>query len=110
MRFRIPPHLKETVTVMRESAVERGELITVAEDVTCQISLGRDRVHLVSGVPVKQSDLRSDSVVLLEVPNIEITEGDILVRSDGSELKVHDVRFLSGGHVMLLEINNVAIP
>ena len=110
MRFRIPPHLKETVTVKRESAFERGELITVAENVKCLVSPGRDLVRLASGVPVKQSDLRSDWTVLLEKPNLEITDGDFLVRSDGSELKVHDARRLENGAVMLLEISNVTVP
>lgn len=110
MRFRIPLHLKETVTVKRASAFDRGGLITVAENVKCLIAPGRDLVHLESGVPVKQSDLRSDWTVLLEKPNLEITEGDFLVRADGSELKVHGVRSLSNGHVMLLEINNVTVP
>ena len=110
MRFRIPPHLKESVTVKRDSAFEQGALITVAEGVKCMVTPSRELVHLESGVPIKQTDLRSDSAVLLEKPNIEITEGDFLVRSDGSELKVHGRRFLSGGHVMLLETNNVSVP
>lgn len=106
MRFRIPPHLKETVTVMRESAFERGTLITVAEGVKCQIAPSKDLVHLESGVPVKESDW----TVLLEQPNEDITDGDFLVRSDGSELKVHGVRHLKNGHVMLLEISDVTVP
>ena len=110
MRFRIPPHLKERVTVKRDSAYESGALITVAETVACLIVPGRDLVHLESGVSVKQSDLRSDWTVLLETPNPAISEGDFLLRADGSELKVHGVRRIGDGQVMLLEINNVTIP
>ena len=110
MRFRIPPHLKESVTVKRESAFERGALITVAAGVKCMVTPSRELVHLESGVPIKQTDLRSDSAVLLEVPNKAISDGDIVVRSDGSELKVHGRRFLSGGHVMLLETSQVSVP
>lgn len=108
MRFRIPPHLKETVTVKRESAFERGALVTIAEGVKCMVTPSRELVHLGDGVPVKQTDLRSDSAVLLEVPNADITEGDLILRSDGSELQVYGVRPL--GYVMLLETNNVAVP
>ena len=108
MRFRIPLHLKETVTVKRESAFERGALVTIAEGVKCMVTPSRELVHLESGVPVKQTDLRSDSAVLLEVPNADITEGDLILRSDGSELQVYGVRPL--GYVMLLETNNVAVP
>ena len=110
MRFRIPLHLKETVTVKRESAFERGVLVTIAENVKCMVTPSRELVHLVWGVPVKQTDLRSDSAVLLEVPNGDITEGDLLLRSDGSELQVYGVRSLSNGHVMLLETNNISVP
>lgn len=108
MRFRIPSHLKEVVTVKRESAFQRGAWVTVAEGIKCMVAPSRELVHLEAGVPIKQTDLRSDSAVLLEVPNAEITEGDLLLRSDGSELKVHGMRTL--GHVMLLETNNVSVP
>ena len=110
MRFRIPPHLKETVTVKRESAFERGELLTVAADVKCMVIPSRELVHLASGVPIKQTDLRSDSAVLLEVPNDAISDGDVIVRSDGSELQVYGTRAMRGGHVMLLETNQVSVP
>ena len=114
MRFRIPPHLKETVNVMRESAFERGETETVAEGVKCLIAPGKDLVHLESGVPVQESDW----IVLLELPNSAIAQGDFLVFEEGSggdfpegaELKVHGIRSLKNGHVMLLEINDVTVP
>ena len=110
MRFRIPPHLKESVTVQRESALARGALTTVASAVKCMVMPSRELVQLQWGVPIKQTDLRSDSAVLLEVPNADITEGDVVVRADGSELKVYGVRSLRGGQVMLLETNNVSLP
>lgn len=114
MRFRIPPHLKETVNVMRESAFERNNPEPVAEGVKCMIAPGKDLVHLESGVPVQESDW----IVLLELPNSAITEGDFLVFAEGSggdfpegtELKVHGIRSLKNGHVMLLEINDVTVP
>ena len=91
---------------MRESAFERGKIITVAEDVKCQIAPGGDVVRLESGVPVQASDW----TVLLEQPNEDITEGDFLVRSDGSELKVAGVRHLENGVVMLLDITDMRVP
>ena len=33
MRFRIPPQLKETVTVVRQDAFVRNQEMTIAEDV-----------------------------------------------------------------------------
>lgn len=109
MRFRIPPHLKETVTVIRFSAYERDGEETIATDVKCMVTPGRALVRLESGVPIKQSDLRSDLAVLLEKPNSDIAEGDVLRRSDGSELQVYDVRSLRGGGVMLLETNSISV-
>ena len=108
MRFRIPPALKETLTVLRRSAFERGDETVIAENVVCLVLPGRDLVSLDGGIPIKQSDLRSDWTVLLERPNPAIHEGDFLSRPDGSELQVFGIRRLGG--VMFLEINNVAIP
>ena len=110
MRFRIPPHLKETVTVKRESAFERDELVTIAEGIKCMVMPSRALMHLEAGVPIKQAAGRSDSGVLLEVPNADITEGDLLLRSDGSELQVCGVRSMQGGQVMLLETSRVSVP
>ena len=107
MRFRIPPALKETVTVVRESAFKRDEETTIAENVVCQVQPGRDLIDVESGVPIKRSDLRTDWTVLLEKPNSDIIEGDFLRRLDGSELQVYGVRQI--GDVMLLEINNAGV-
>ena len=108
MRFRIPPELKEQLRVIRRSAFERSEETVIAENVVCMVFPGRDLVGLDGAIPVKQSDLRSDWTVLLERPRPEIQEGDFLYRADGTELQVFGTRLL--GRVMLLEINNVAIP
>ena len=107
MFFRIPPSLKEFITVVRPSAFERGVEAVIASDVACLVIPGRDLVSLASGVPIKQSDLRSDWTVLLERPDTDIAEGDFLRRSDGSELQVYGIRRL--GSVMLLEINNEVV-
>ena len=108
MRFRIPPQLKEPLTVVRRSATERNVETVIAENVVCMVLPGRDLVILDDGIAVKQSDLRSDWTILLERPNPDISEGDFLYRSDGSELQVFGTRRV--GNVMFLEINNVAIP
>ena len=126
MRFRIPPQYKRIATVKRESAYDRS-LDVIAEDIVCSVQPGRDRVHLDNfGVPIRQSDLRANWTVLLEVPNKAITEGDILfipdLNPDGTqrldangnpvidELKIYNVRYIKGGTVMRLEINNAEIP
>ena len=117
MRFRIPPQYRRIVTVKRESAYGYRQLEVIAENVVCSVQPGRDRVHLDNfGVPVRQSDLRANWTVLLEVPNPNITEGDILFLLDakgnetGEELKIYNVRCIKGGTVMRLEINNAEIP
>ena len=104
MRFRIPPQLKETVTVVRQDAFDRSQEITVATDVVCLIAPERDVVRLTGGVAVGGTGWEA----LLEKPNDDITDGDILRRADNSELTVHRVRPL--GDTMLLELRGDAIP
>ena len=104
MRFRIPPQLKEKVTVVRQDAFERSREITVATDVVCQIAPERDLIRLSGGVAVGGTGWEA----LLEKPNPDITGGDILRRADGSELTVHRVRPL--GDTMILELRGDEIP
>ena len=104
MRHRIPPQLKETVTVIRQDAFDRGNEITIATDVKCLIAPERDVIRLTGGVAVGGTGWEA----LLEKPNDDITDGDILRRSDNSELTVHRVRPL--GDTMLLELRGDAIP
>ena len=98
MRFRIPPQLKETVTVVRQDAFERGNEITVATDVVCLIAPESDMIRVASGVAVGGTGWAA----LLEEPNPDIIGGDYLRRADGSELTVHRVRPL--GDTMILEL------
>ena len=99
MRFRIPPQLKETVTVVRQDAFDRGREITVATDVVCLIAPATDVIQLSFGVPVGGTGWAA----LLEKPNPDIIGGDILRRvSDSIELTVHRVRPL--GDTMILEL------
>jgi len=107
MRFRIPPQLKEKVTVVRQDAFERSNMITVAEDVVCLIAPESDLIRLTSaGVAIGGTGWAA----LLEKPNPDInrTGGDILRRADGSELTVHRVRPL--GDTMILELRGAEIP
>jgi len=104
MRFRIPPQLKETVTVVRQDAVVRSNIITVAEDVVCLIAPESDLIRLASGVAIGGTGWSA----LLEKPNPDIIGGDILRRADGSELTVHRVRPL--GDMMILELRGDEIP
>lgn len=104
MRFRIPPQLKETVTVIRQDAFDRSNQIKVAEDVECLISPESDLIRLASGVPVGGTGWTA----LLEEPNPDIKDGDFLQRADGSELTVHRVRPL--GDTMVLELKGEEIP
>ena len=104
MRFRIPPQLKETVTVVRQDAFDRSNQMTIATDVVCMIAPERDLIRLSGGVPIGGTGWEA----LLEKPNDEINDGDILRRADNSELTVHRVRPL--GDTMLLELRGDAIP
>ena len=104
MRFRIPPQLKKTVTVVRQDAFNRSNEITVAEDVVCLIAPESDLIRLASGVATGGTGWAA----LLEKPNLDITEGDILRRADNKELIVHRVRPL--GDTMILELKADEIP
>ena len=104
MRFRIPPQLKEKVTVVRQDAFDRSREITVATDVVCLIAPESDLIRLRSGVAIGGTGWAA----LLEKPNLDITGGDILRRADDSELTVHRVRPL--GDTMILELRADEIP
>ena len=104
MRFRIPPNLKETVTVVRQDAIVRSNIMTIAEDVACLIAPESDLIRLASGVAIGGTGWSA----LLEKPNPDIIDGDILRRADGRELTVHRVRPL--GDTMILELRGEAIP
>ena len=104
MRFRIPPQLKEKVTVVRQDAFDRSRIITVATDVVCLIAPERDLIRLNAGVASGGTGWEA----LLEKPNDDIANGDILRRADDSELTVHRVRPL--GDTMLLELRGDPIP
>ena len=104
MRFRIPPQLKETVTVVRQDAFDRSNEIPVAEDVVCLIAPESDLIRLASGIAIGGTGWAA----LLEKPNPDIIEGDILRRADSSELTVHRVRPL--GDTMILELKADEIP
>ncbi|MDE0398886.1 MAG: S24/S26 family peptidase [Candidatus Poribacteria bacterium] len=104
MQFRIPPQLKETVTVVRQDAFDRNKEITVAENVVCLIAPETDLIRVAGGVAVGGADWGA----LLEKPNTDIASGDILRRSDDSELTVHRVRPLDG--TMKLELKGDEIP
>ena len=80
MRFRIPPQLKETVTVVRQDAFERSKEMTIATDVVCLIAPERDLIRVSGGVPIGGSGWEA----LLEKPNDDITNGDILRRTFGT--------------------------
>ena len=104
MRFRIPPQLKQTVTIVRQDAFERSNEITVAEDVVCLIAPESDLIRLSAGVATGGTGWAA----LLEKPNENITGGDILRRADNKELTVHRVRPL--GDTMILELRADEIP
>ena len=104
MRFRIPPQLKETVTVVRQDAFNRSNQISVATDVVCLIAPESDLIRVASGVAIGGTGWAA----LLEKPNPDIIGGDILRRADDSELTVHRVRPL--GDTMILELRADEIP
>ena len=111
MRFRIPPQHRETVTIVRKSATENGQELTVAEDVICMINPvtsgipQRDATQFRSGVAVQQTE----SIALLSKPNTSIKKGDFLVRSDSSELRIVDVLQVKGSAVMRLYLRGQGV-
>lgn len=97
MRFRIPPDMKETVTIVRQSAFERNTLMSIAT-VDCLILPQNDLIQGVEGVARGGTGWQA----LLEKPNAAITEGDILHRADNTEFVVYRVRHI--GDTMLLAL------
>lgn len=78
----------------------------IAEDVVCMLAPEtdagprRDSVRVVSGVPIGQSEWTA----LLEKPNPDITKGDFLKQSDGTEFRVEGVLWMKGSPVMQLQL------
>lgn len=95
-----PAEYKKTVNIVRRSAFYRDSAAaaakgaeveeTIAEGIVCMLvprtdaAQRRDAVDVRSGVPVYQLEWTA----LLEKPNPDIEQGDFLVRSDGSRLRV----------------------
>ena len=105
MRFRIPPQLKESVTVVRQNAFQRNEIDEVASGVVCLIIPESDLIRLTSaGVAFGGTG----TVALLEKPNSDINGGDILRRADNTEFTIHRVRAI--GDTMILELRGDEIP
>ena len=110
-RFRIPPHHRERVTIVRRSAYEATDETTVAEDVVCMIQ------PLTSGIPQREAtQLRSnvavqqtEAIALLSKPNPDIAKGDVLVRSDASEFRVVDVLRVKGSPVQRLYLRSQGV-
>ena len=105
MRFRIPPQLKETVSVVRQDAFVRSNEISVATDVVCLIIPEGDLIRLTAAGVAFGGTGR---VALLEKPDKRINGGDILRRADNSEFTVHRVRHI--GDTMILELKGDEIP
>ena len=105
MQFRIPPQLKETVTIVRKSAFESRNETIVAEDVVCMVVPQTDIVEVVDGVGL--SDM--EWVALLESPNADISEGDVLRRADGTELPIRRVRALGSVLQLELKVDDVVV-
>ena len=105
MQFRIPPQLKETVTIARKSAFEQGSETIVAEDVVCMVVPQTDIVEVVDGVGL--SDM--EWAALLESPNADISEGDVLRRADGTELPIRRVRALGSVLQLELKVDDVVV-
>ena len=99
MRFRIPPDMKETVTIVRQSAFERNTLTSVVT-VDCLILPQNDLIQGIEGMARGGTGWQA----LLEKPNAAITEGDILQRADKTEFIVHRVRQIGG--TMILELKD----
>ena len=103
MRFRIPPLMKETVTIVRQDAFNRNKRDDVAT-VDCMILPQSDMVRVVDGVARAGTGWQA----LLEKPNTDIREADILRRADTTEFTVYRVRQLGG--TMILELRDENIP
>ena len=96
------------MTIKRESAYEES-LEIIAENVVCMLMPNRDSVRLESGVATYPSDSGRTWTVLLQVPNSDVAEGDLLTSGDMT-LKVFDTKALTNGTVMSLSCSEVGVP
>ena len=101
MRFRIPNHAKETVSIVRYDA-EDGTEMTIAIDVVCMVSPTNAVVSGAADVSRDGVDMSEERFeVLLAKPNEDILEGDALRRpKDGREYEIRRIR--AQGTVMKL--------
>ena len=99
-----PAEHKETVTIVRGSAYERGVETEIASDVIAMIQpvsstfVQRDATRLREGVPTEQSD----RIALLSEPNPDIAKGDFLIQSDDTSFRILDILHTKGFRVMRL--------
>jgi len=111
MRFRIPPEHRETVTIVRKSAMDPQEEVIIAEGVVCMLqpivsgTVQRDAVERRTGIAIQETD----RMALLSKPNPDIAKGDFLVRSDASEFRVVDVLGVKGSPVMRLYLRGQGV-
>lgn len=105
MRFRIPSQLKELVTIIRKSAFTSGSEAVIAEKVVCMVVPQTDIVEIVDGVGLSNMEWAA----LLENPNADISEGDVLRRADGTELPIRRVRALGSVLQLELKVDDVVV-
>ena len=105
MRFRIPLQLKESVTIVRKSAFESGSETIIAADVVCMVVPQTDIVEIVDGVGLSNMEWAA----LLETPNADISEGDVLRRADGTELPIRCLRALGSVLQLELKVDDVVV-
>lgn len=103
MHFRIPTQLKERVSIVRKSAFERAAETIIATEIICMIIPRTDIVEVVDGAGI--SDV--EWAALLETPHDDITAGDILRRTDGTELQIRRVRYLGSVLQLALKDDNL---
>ena len=111
VRFRIPLQQKETVSVVRRSAYQDDGEVSVATGIVCMLNpetdgrVRQDATQLREGVPIGQGDWSG----ILEKPNPAIEKGDVLRKADGTLFRIENILNLSGGDVMLLQLQEVRV-
>ena len=105
--------LQESVDIERYHAVERNRRDRIVSGLACALqpmtSIDRQRhaLEVTRGVPVGQQEMYA--ILPRDTQSERIQKGDVLIRGDGSELRVESLLRFPGTRVMELGLRGIGV-